>query len=296
MSAIPDPNFSLAPSGNLRRRMRVSRALEWLMTAAAVLAVGVLAIFVVYVAIKGISVISWSFLTGDLPPPTGAAGGMGPALVGTIELVLIGALISVPVGVLTAIYLTEFASPRVGATVRMMLDLMNGIPTIIAGIFAFALLVESTGQQSAIAGSVALSIVMTPLITRTSMEALGRVPGTMREAADALGVSTWRTVLRVILPTAAGGIATATILAVARAAGETAPLILTNTLYGPGYQLNPLHAVPNIPVEIFQLVESGYQGSINQAWGMAFVLLVTILALNVFARVMLRRSERKRGL
>jgi phosphate transport system permease protein len=180
--------------------------------------------------------------------------------------------------------------------VRMMLDLMNGLPTILAGVFAFAVFVATTGQESAYAAAVALAIVMTPLIARGSLEALSRVPGTLREAADALGVSPWRTIVGVILPTASGAIATATILALARAMGETAPLLFTTALYGSTTQLNPLHSVPNIPFEIWTLVESGYPGSINQAWGMAFVLVATILALNIGARLMLRRSQRKMGL
>ncbi len=297
MSAIPDPSFSLAPSGNLRRRMRVSRAVQGSTIAAAGLAVVVLAILVGYVAIKGIGVISWSFLTGGtLPPLTGQAGGMMPALLGSLEIGLIATLIAVPVGILTAIYLSEFAGPRMNAVVRTMLDLMNGLPTIIAGIFLFALLVATTHEDSAYAAGLALSIVMTPLVTRASLEALNRVPATLREAADALGVSSWRTILGVILPSASGAILTATILAIARALGETAPLLFTVAVFGPKIQVNPLHGVPSIPFEIWTLVEGGYAGALRQAWGMAFVLVVTILLLNVGARLLLRRSQRKRGL
>jgi phosphate transport system permease protein len=297
VSAIPDPSYALTPSGNLRRRAIVSRAIESAAIAAAALAVIVLGILVVYVTVRGIGAMSLSFFTSSLPSQaTGAGGGVGPALLGTAELVLIATLIALPAGVLSALYLNEFAGPRAGNILRLFLDLMNGLPTIITGVFIFGILVVPTRNQSALAGSLALAIVMTPLIARTSIEALARIPPTWREAADALGVARWRTVLGVILPGAAGGIATATILAVARAAGETAPLLLTDTLFTQNVQVNPLHAVPNIPFEIYTLVETGYPQAIQSAWGMAFVLLVAILAANIGARLLLRRSQKKRGL
>jgi phosphate transport system permease protein len=136
---------------------------------------------------------------------------------------------------------------------------------------------------------------MTPLIARASVEALSRVPGTLREAADALGVARWRTVLGIILPSALNGIVTATILASARAAGETAPLLFTTTLYGSGYQLNPLHALPNIPFEIYSLSEAGYPDGVTKAWGAAFVLLAAILIANIAARTLVGRSQRRLG-
>jgi phosphate transport system permease protein len=295
MSAIPDPHFALTPSGNLRRRELVSRLIQSGATAAAGLAVIVLGILLVYVAAKGLSVVSWSFLTSSLPPPTGDSGGIGPALVGTGELVLIGTLIALPVGVLTALFLNEFAGRRTAAVLGLLLDLMNGLPTIVAGVFVFALLVAHR-HQSAWAGGLALSVVMLPLIARASLEALRRIPAPLREAADALGVSRWRTILGVVLPGATSGIATATILAVARASGETAPLLLTSTIYGSSLQVNPNQAVPNIPFEIYTLVESGYPGAVARAWGAAFVLLVAILAANILARTLVGRSQRKYGL
>ena len=172
---------------------------------------------------------------------------------------------------------------------------MAGLPTIIAGAFAVALIVQHYGQ-SALAAGVALAIVEVPLIARASIEALRRVPSTMREAADALGVARWRTVLGVILPTASNGIVTATILAVARAAGETAPVLLTTNAFGQAFQLDPRHAVATIPMELLVLLNSGQPSAIDKAWGAAFLLMVVILAVNIGARVWLRRGERKRGL
>jgi phosphate transport system permease protein len=295
MSAIPDPAHALTASGNLRRRQAVSRSFVTATVAAAGLAVAVLFILVYYATKQGISQLSGTFLTGTLPPYNGVGGGIGPALVGTAEMVLISTIIALPVGVLTALYLAEFASPRVGKTVQTGLEQMAGLPTIVIGIFIYGLITFHFGQ-SAIAGAVALSIVEVPLIARASLESIRRVPGSMREAADALGVARWRTVVGVILPTASNGIATATILAVARAAGETAPLLLNDNTGNLNYQLNPFQAVPNIPVEILNLLSSGYPAAVGKAWGAAFLLIFAILAINIGARVWLRRSERKRGL
>jgi phosphate transport system permease protein len=260
MSALghaPDPAHELTASGNLRRRQAVSRLFVGAALTAAGLAIAMLFILVYYTAKQGIGEISWHFLTGDLPGALGGSGGIGPALAGTAELVIIASVIAVPTGVLTAIYLAEFANPKSGRILRGAIEQMAGIPTIVLGLFVAGLITNPLGQ-SAIGAGIALSIVMVPLIARASLEAIGRVPSTMREAADALGVAHWRTLVGVTLPTAAGGIVTATILAVARAAGETAPVLLTSNLFSQSYQLNPLHAVPSIPVEVLNLVNSGY--------------------------------------
>lgn len=294
-TVMPDPAHALAPSGNLRRRMAVSRVFVWATIAAAALAVAVLFILVYYVARQGASHLRWSFLTAPLPLlgfSTGGPTGIGPAIVGSAEIVAISTVIAVPVGVLTAVYLSEFAHPRIAGPVQTVLELMAGLPTIIAGIFVSGLLVT----QSAYAAGVALSIVQVPLIARASMESIRRVPVALREAADALGVARWRTIVGVILPTAAGGIVTATVLAIARASGETAPVLFTSSAFGTNYQLNPTQQVPNLPVEIYNLVNSGNPAEITVAWEAAFLLIVLILLTNIAARVWLRHSERKRGL
>jgi phosphate transport system permease protein len=292
---LPDPNHSLKPSGNLRRRQFTSRAFVTLTVAAAGLAVAVLLILVYYAAYHGASQFSLGFLTDDLPAYGAPGGGIGPALAGTAEVVLIATIIALPTGLLTALYLSQFAGPRAARVLTTALEQMAGLPTIIIGLFIYGLIVAHDGP-SGIAAAISLAIVEVPLIARASAEALRRVPGTLREAADALGVANWRTVLGVILPTAANGIVTATILAVARAAGETAPVLLTSGQFQQNYQLNPLHAVPTVPVEILNLLNSGQPASVDQAWGAAFLLMIVILAVNIGARVWLRRSERKRGL
>ena len=232
MSAIagpadPDPNYSLKPSGNLRRRMLRQQGVRGGDDRRG----GACRRRAVHPRLlRRLSrrqPVSVAFFTAQLRPmaASAAAAASGPAIVGTVEVVLIATVIALPVGVLTAIYLSEFANPRVGKVLTTALEQMAGLPTIICGIFIFGLIVNHTGSRASPPG-LALAIVEVPLIARATVESLRRVPGTLREAADALGVANWRTVLGVILPTAANGIVTATILAVARAAGETAPLLL----------------------------------------------------------------------
>jgi phosphate transport system permease protein len=295
MSAIPDPKHALTASGNLRRRQLVSRAFETATVLAAALAVAVLLILIYYVVKHGVSAISLSFFTSDLPAYDGVGGGIGPALVGTIEMALIATIIALPTGVLTALYLSYFAGPRGDRIVRVVLDLMAGLPTIIIGVFVAGLITNHVGP-SGLAGGLALSIVEVPLIARASLEAISRVPQILVEASDALGMARWRGIVGVVLPTASSGIVTATILAVARASGETAPLLFTSELYGQSFSVDPRHSLASVPLEIFQLLESGYSASVSKAWGAAFTLMVVILAANIGARVWLRRSERKRGL
>jgi len=283
-----DPAAPLTPTGNLRRRRAVSRVAESGATLAAALAVGVLGIVVYSVLIHGASALSLDFLL------EGAPNGIGPALVGTAEIVAMAAVFAVPLGVLVALYLVEFGSGRLAAPIRTTLDVMNGYPSIIVGVFIYILIVEPTESQSAIAASVALAIIMLPIVARGTEEVLRLVPDSMREASDALGVSRWRSVLTVILPSAVGGIATASILAIARAAGETAPLILISS-NNPGISvsLNPFEAVPNMPGTIYRLSEEANPEGFARAWGAGFVLLAFIMAANVFARILLNRSRRK---
>lgn len=300
MSAITppiqaDPQHSLKPSGNLRRRQLTSRAFVVLTVGASGLAVLVLFILVYYAAFHGASQFSLGFLGDTLPAYGGVGGGMGPALVGSAEVVLIGTAIAFPIGILTALYLTQFAGPRAARTLITGLEQLAGVPTIITAVFVYGLIVAHKGQ-SGLAVGVALAIIEVPLIARASAEALNRVPATLREASDALGVANWRTVVGVILPTAANGIVTATILAVARAAGETAPVLLLSNAFQQSYQLNPLHAVPTVPMEILILLNSGQPDAVDKAWGAAFLLMISILAVNIGARIWLRRGERKRGL
>jgi phosphate transport system permease protein len=284
---IPDPAAPLVPSGNLRRRQLVSRAAEVGATLAAVLAIAVLVIVIWSIVARGAKTISFDFIFTAVPT------GVGPMLLGTLEIALIATLMAMPIGVLIALLLTEYAGSRGSRLMKLILDLVNGLPSIILGLFAFALLVDHK-QQSGFAGAVALAIIELPLIARGSQEVLQLVPGSLREASDALGVARWRSVLTVILPTALGGILTSTVLAVARAAGETAPLLLTSSIFdGKTFQLNPFEAMPNIPTWIYKLSEEGNPEGFNEAWGMSLLLVSFILFVSLGARALLARSKRK---
>lgn len=286
-AAIPDPTAPLTPSGNLRRRQLVSRFAELAATGAAVIAVGALAIVVYTVVARGAKAIDLDFVF------TGYPTGVGPMLLGTLVIALVATLMAMPVGVLIALYLTEYGGSRGSGALKLTLDLLNGLPSIILGLFVFALLVDHK-QQSGFAGAVALAIIELPLIARGSQEVLLLVPKSLREASDALGVARWRAVLTVILPTALGGIVTATVLAVARAAGETAPLILATSVFDPKrFSVNPFEAMPNVPVWIYKLSEEGNPEGFTEAWGMSLLLVSFILFASLGARALLARSKRK---
>jgi phosphate transport system permease protein len=304
MSALPeaapyqgmpfDPMAPLTPSGNLRRRAAVSRTVQILATAAAVFAIVVLVIVCWGVATRGVSALSLSFVVSN--PQGLASGGIFNALLGTLEIVAFGALIALPLGVMTGLYLTEFAGPRsrTAPILKTALDVMAGLPTIVVGLFVYGLIVIPQHKQSGFAGGIALAIVMLPLMARSSQEVLLLVPNNMREAADALGVSRWRTVVSVILPAAVGGILTGAILATARAAGETAPLLICNSLYNPDQtSLNLFHGVPSVSMFIYTSFDLPLTEAVTRAWGAAFVLMVLILIANVGARLLLARSRAK---
>jgi len=282
-----DPTAPLTPTGNLRRRQVFSRLAIYSATAAAVLAVGVLVIVIYTVLVRGASALNLDFLI------KGAPAGIGPELVGTGIIVAIATAIAMPIGVLIALFLTEFAGNRATHLIRMTLDLMNGLPSIIIGLFIFGLLVNHH-KQSGIAASVALAIIEVPLIARGSQEVLLLVPGSLREAADALGVSRWRAVLGIVLPSALGGILTSTVLSVARAAGETAPLIFATSVFDPSwYSLNPFEALPNVPVRIYTLSEEANPTGFAEAWGLSLILISLILFASLGARALFARSKRK---
>jgi len=213
--------------------------------------------------------------------------------VGTGLIMAVATLIAMPLGILTALYLTEYAGGRVARAVRLALDLLNGMPTILIGLFFFGLLVVGK-HQSGFAGSLALAVVMLPLIARATQEVLALVPRGLREAADALGVSHWRTVRGVILPSALGGVLTATVLAVARAAGETAPLIFLSSIPNPHVTTNLFgESLPNIPLYIFTASEAADPYGFQRAWGAGFVLLAFILVTSIAGRALLYRSRAK---
>jgi phosphate transport system permease protein len=291
MAAV-EPASMLQGDARVRRRRIVNRVAELIALIAALAAVAVLAIVVLSVAKRGASELSWAFLTKPLPVFGEVGGGIAPLIVGSAILVGIATAIALPIGVLIAVFLTEFAPPRVRAPIQLTIDLMNGLPSIVIGIFVFGLLVYGH-PQNGLAGAYGLAIVMLPLVTRATQEVLRLVPSGQREGALALGASRWRIVLGITLPSALGGILTGTVLAVARAAGETAPLLFATSIYPNTVQLDPRHALPNIPVQIFIWSESPDPADHRRAWASALVLMVFILITSLVARAVFTRSRRK---
>ncbi len=291
-----EESFSLATSGRLRRRQIKSRTMDALAAGAALLAVVVLGIVVVSVARRGAGALNFAFFTENQPQgfnPKG--GGVLFAIVGSAVLVGVATLMALPLGVLVAIYVSEIAPPRFARVVRIALDITNGLPTIVLGIFVYTMIVAAHGQ-SALAGSIALAIVMLPLIARATEEVLLLVPPSLREAGLALGMSRWRTTMQVVVPAAFGGILTGTTLAVARAAGETAPLLFTTSLgLSSGASANPLEPLQSLTLVIFTYAEQPDPAFQAKAWAAAFTLMCFVLLTSLAARLALARYRKKLG-
>jgi phosphate transport system permease protein len=295
MATVEQPDLLAQGGANLRRRQRVDRIMRGGAVGAAVVAVALLLIVLASVAIKGASQLSVSFLVKD-PVQTlqGIGGGIANAIVGSAVVVVVAAAMALPLGVLIAIYLTEFANHTAARAIRLVLDLLNGMPSIVIAVFCYGLIVEAEKHQSGFAASIALAIIMIPLIARTTSEMLTLVPRDLRDASHALGISRWRTIVGIVLPSAVGGILTGAVLAIARAAGETAPMLLLNSVYPNGTVVDIFSgAVPNIPMLIYSDSESAVPALHATAWGAAFVLVLIILVGNLGARTMLARQRRK---
>ena len=279
----------------LRRRKVLNRGMELVAWLAAAVAVGFLVLLVGSVAQHGASQLNWSLLTKTQVAydPT-AKQGLANAFAGTLVIVAFAAAMALPVGILIAIYVNEFAPPRIRAAVGFVLDILSGVPAIVIGFFVYGLIVVSHGQ-SGLAGSFALSILMLPFVARSTIEVLALVPNSLREAGLGLGSPRWRTTLGIVLPQAIGGILTGATLAVARTAGETAPLLFCSSIVGNGVSWNPLHALQSVPVAIFQLSESPYPQDHARAWSGGLVLILFILFASLGARWLATRSRRKLG-
>ena len=244
--------------------------------------------FVFYHLVKsGIGAVNWDFFT-KLPKPVGeGGGGMANAIAGSFILLGIAAIIGMPVGVLAGVYLSEYASSRLTGPIRFGADVLNGVPSIIWGIVVYALMVLPMRTYSAWAGGVVLGMMMIPLIMRTTEEVLLLVPDGYREAALALGIAQWRTIAQIVVRTALKGIVTGVLLAVARVAGETAPLIFT-ALGNRFWNNNLSDPIAALPLQIFSYAISPYDDWHRQAWAGALVLLLLITAINVTVRVLTR--------
>jgi len=287
------PRGPLPPvSGRRRRADRFARSLLWLATGVAIVP---LVLVIYYILSKGLGALSVEFFTTD---PTGdffgAQGGVKSAILGTIEIVGAAALVAVPLGVGVALYLTEYGGDgRLARAVRFFVDVMTGVPSIVFGLFIYLTLVLAGVGGSSFAGwkgSAALALLMLPVVTRSAEVVLQLVPGSLREAALALGAPRWKVIVRVILPSAASGIVTGSLLAIARAAGETAPLLFTATIVkATTFNLN--EPMNSLPAQIFQDLKQPNDELVQRAWGGAITLVAMILIVTLIAKLIQRRSR-----
>jgi phosphate transport system permease protein len=275
---------------SLRRRHRVDRGMTALLTVL-MIGIGALLVWVLgYVAVQGFQALDWGFIT-DTPPgnPSDTGGGFANGIVGSLIIVGIATLLAVPLGIGCAIYLNQYADGRIAYWLRLVTDVMLGIPTIVTGAFVYALWVVQFGF-SGYAGAIALAFVMVPLIVRATEEMLRLVPRDIHEASLALGVTKSRTIASVLLPTASAGIITGVMLAVARAMGETAPLLLTTLGNDLFMETNPGNRMSTLSLQIFGSATGGFPSAQARAWAGALVLITIVLLLTVLARLVSRRS------
>jgi phosphate transport system permease protein len=266
-----------------------------------------------YVIMKGGSYISIDFFL-NLPKPLGmTGGGVLHAIEGTFILTFLGALFAIPPGILAAIYAAFHPNTPVGVAIRFSTDMLSGVPSIVVGLFIYALVVKQQGHYSAVAGGISLAILMLPIIIRTTEEMIKMVPKELREGALALGAPEWRTVLEIILPAASNGIITGILLGIARASGETAPLLFTalgNDHYeigriiqnGVAGHMNPLtilgrifeQPVDSLPLTLWKYAQQPYPERVNQSWAAALVLMIFVLATNIIARIWVQSHSHKK--
>ena len=286
----------IAPiSGRRRRKDKVARSM---LAVATLIALVPLVLVIYYLLKRGLGAISWHFFSTD---PTGAfigdPGGIKSALLGTLLLVGLASLIAIPIGIGVALYLVEYGKDgRFAGVVRYFVDVMTGVPSIVFGLFVYIVLViggefVSTGY-AAWKGAVALALLMLPIVTRSAEVILLLVPEHLREAALALGAPRWRVMTRIVLPTALPGLITGSLLAVARAAGETAPLLFTSAVVL-GTNFNLSQRTNSMPIQIFNDVGQAQDRLVQRAWGTALTLVAMILILNMVARLIARRSNLK---
>jgi phosphate transport system permease protein len=265
-----------------------------------------------YVFIKGIKAINLDFFI-HLPTPMGiAGGGISSAIQGTMILMLLATLFSVPIGIMAGLYASRYPNKPLGVVVRFSTDVLSGMPSIVVGLFIYALMVVPMGHYSGLAGGVALAVIMLPTIIRTTEEMLKLVPQTMRESSLGLGASEWKTSVRVLLPAAASGILTGFLLALARAAGETAPLLMTSLgnerfdiglIFRSGFQGHQSifetfsriinQPMDSLPLALWKYAQQPYPERVEQSWGVALILMILVLMINVSARLWMQWRNKK---
>ncbi len=275
--------------GRLVRRL-VGSTMTGVTYAAAALAILPLAAILVMLLVKGAGSLDWTFFVKSAAAPGEAGGGFSHAIVGTLIVVGLACVVGVPIGVGTGIFLAEFGGARIGFAVRFVADVLNGVPSIVIGIFAWTWLVKPMGHFSALAGGFALAVILVPILARTTEEMVRLVPNSLREAALALGYPRWRTSLAVVVRTAAAGIVTGCLVAVARVAGETAPLLFT--ALGNQFLSTRINGpMAAMPLQIYVYALGPYDDWHRQAWAGALVLIVLVLALSLIARAVVRAKR-----
>jgi phosphate transport system permease protein len=271
------------------RRRWTNVVMLGLCTTAAFLAIGVLALILGYVLFNGISYINFDFFT-QLPKPAGeSGGGVSNAIAGSLLTVSIAAAMGIPFGIGAGVFVAEMAGPRLAGAIRFTADVLTGVPSIVVGIVVYSWVVLKMGHFSALAAGIALAIIMLPIMARSSEEMLKLVPQSQREAALALGVTRWRTILSIVIPAARRGLIIRGLLAVARAAGETAPLLFTalgNQFWSLSLAGKPIDA---LPLRIYQYGTGPYNQQHQQAWAAAFVLVSVVFCISLVSRVLLSR-------
>jgi phosphate transport system permease protein len=279
--------FARRAALSIPRRRAVSGLMVGLTYLAAALAMLPLVLIFGYLLLKGASTLSLDFFTQMPAPPGEPGGGMANAIAGTLILIGVASAIGLPIGIGAGLYLAESGGTRLATLVRFLADVLNGLPSIVLGIFAWQLLVRPVGHYSALAAGVALAAMMIPFVTRTTEEMVRTVPSALREAALALGYTRWRTSLTIVLRTALAGIVTGALVAVARIAGETAPLLFT-TLGNQFWSLKLDQPVAALPLQIYNYATSPYDEWRAQAWAGALVLISLVLVISLIARYVTR--------
>jgi phosphate transport system permease protein len=277
-------------TASVRRRKMLSSLFVVFCGASVLLALLPLALVLFFVVSQGVQSLNLAFFTNTPAPVGEPGGGMANAIVGSLILVGLGALFAVPVGLLSGIYMSEYAGTRFASLVRFAADTLNGVPSIVIGVFVYGIAVLPFHQFSALAGGLALGIMMIPIIARTTEELLLLVPGTMREGALALGATHARAVFSVVVPAALPGIITGLILSIARIAGETAPLLFT-ALNNKFFSTQLTKPIASLTVQVFNYANSPYEDWHRQAWAGALVLVAIVLTCSLLARFATRRLE-----
>ena len=276
------------PRTSHARRYATNAVMTTLTAACALFAVVVLAFILGYIAYRGIGAISFQFLV-ETPKPVGEGGGIGNAILGSVILLAMACVVGMPFGIATGIYLAEYGAGRFAGLVRFLTDTLTGIPSILVGVFVYTILVLPMKQFSALAGGVALAVIMIPIVARTTEEMIRLVPASLREGALALGAPQWRVTLGVVLPAATSGIVTGAMLAVARVSGETAPLLFTafGSRFFNVYLDQPM---ASLTVQIYNYAISPYDEWHAQAWAATLILMTLILVINITVRFFTRRK------